>query len=221
MLSEYELERLNNIARNHAVLEALGLGDGLTGKANAKLNKPRVVENPRSGDDEDDMAGSVAVRRSTRHHGGVQHVQLTDEDMLIEERDSLRGKRERRTINRFGDRQAADLQERKDHSERKRTMQRQRVAQEAAASQAADDKANRETIDDRAKVFTVQRFSHPFVDEGRPMIIAGGRVPVASYPTKGRKYRCDICGGEFVQTKKGARRHVCISMDTTHLSLNC
>ena len=36
MLSQYELDRLDNIARNKAVLEALGLEDGLTGKSKEK-----------------------------------------------------------------------------------------------------------------------------------------------------------------------------------------
>ena len=48
MLSQYELEHLDNIARNHAVLEALGLGDGLTGKTKAKPNKARVMKNRRA-----------------------------------------------------------------------------------------------------------------------------------------------------------------------------
>eukprot|EP00966_Prymnesium_polylepis_P153351 3542068-Prymnesium_polylepis.1 len=69
MLSQYEIDRLDNIARNKAVLESLGLADGLTGKSKEKP-KPRAVPKPKSDDDDDDdVTESVAVRRSSRHTG--------------------------------------------------------------------------------------------------------------------------------------------------------
>ena len=118
MLSQYELDRLDNIARNKAVLEALGLDDGLTGKSKEKP-KARATPKPKSDDDDDDVTEPAAVRRSSRHTGKVQHVELTDEDMLAEERESLRPKRATRVVNRFEDRQAAELQEREERAEQK------------------------------------------------------------------------------------------------------
>ena len=140
MLSQYELDRLDNIARNKAVLEALGLSDGLTGKSKEKP-KAHAAPKPKSDDDEDDVTEPAAARRSSRHTGKVQHVELTDEDMLAEERESLRPKRATRVVNRFEDRQAAELQEREERAEQKRNAQRQRVAQEAAATKAAKEAA--------------------------------------------------------------------------------
>ena len=216
MLSQYELDRLDNIARNKAVLEALGLEDGLTGKSK---EKPKARAAPKSkSDDDDDVTEPVAVRRSSRHTGKVNHIELTDEDMLAEERESLRPKRETRVVSRFEDRQAAELQAREERAEHKRTAQRQRVAQEAAATKAAKEAAKQAAAVAQAKVFMAQRSVNPCTPRG-PMIIAGGKVPVAPYPTKGKKYTCEFCRGEFVETTKGERHHVCISIDTTHLPL--
>ena len=216
MLSQYELDRLDNIARNRAVLEALGLEDGLTGKSK---EKPKARAAPKSDDDDDDdVTEPVAVRRSSRHTGKVQHVELTDEDMLAEERESLRPKRETRVVSRFEDRQAAELQAREERAEHKRNVQRQRVAQEAAAAKAAKEAAKQAAAVAQAKVFMAQRSVNPCTPRG-PMIIAGGKVPVAPYPTKGKKYTCEFCRGEFVETKNGGRHHTCISIDTTHLPM--
>ena len=215
MLSQYELDRLDNIARNKAVLQALGLEDGLTGKSKEKP-KARAAPKPKS--DDDDVTEPVAVRRSSRHTGKVQHVELTDEDMLAEERESLRPKRATRTVNRFEDRQALEVQEREERAEQKRNAQRQRVAQEAAATKAAKEAAKQAAAVAQAKVFMAQRSVNPCTPRG-PMIIAGGKVPVAPYPTKGKKYTCEFCRGEFVETKNGGRHHTCISIDTTHLPM--
>lgn len=218
MLSQYELERLDNIARNKAVLEALGLENGLTGKSKEKP-KARPAPKPKSDDDDDDVTEPVEVRRSSRHSGKVQqHVELTDEDMLAEERESLRPKRATRTVNRFEDRQALEVQEREERAEQKRNAQRQRVAQEAAATKAVKEAAKQAAAVAQAKVFMAQRSVNPSIPSG-PMIIAGGKVPVAPYPTKGKKYMCEFCRGEFVETKNGGRHHTCISIDTTHLPI--
>ena len=216
MLSQYELDRLANIASNKAVLRALGLDDSLTGKSKEK-SKARPAPKPKS-DDDDDVTEPVAVRRSCRHTGKVQHVELTDEDMLAEERESLRPKRATFVVNRFEDRQAAELQEREERAEQKRNTQRQRVAQEAAATKAAKEAAKQAAAVAQAKVFMAQRSVNPCTPRG-PMIIAGGKVPVAPYPTKGKKYTCEFCRGEFVETKNGGRHHTCISIDTTHLPM--
>ena len=60
MLSQYELDRLDNIARNRAVLEALGLEDGLTGKSKEKP-KARAAAAKTSG-----MGGSTTWIGSVR-----------------------------------------------------------------------------------------------------------------------------------------------------------
>ena len=218
MLSQYELERLDNIARNKAVLKALGLEDGLTGKSKEKP-KARPAPKPKSDDDDDDVTEPVEVRRSSRHTGKVkQHVELTDEDMLAEERESLRPKRATLTVNRFVDRQALEVQEREERVEQKRNAHRQRVALEAAETKAAREAAKQAAAVAHAKVFIVQRSDNRSIPSG-PMIIAGGKVPVAPYPTKGKKYTCEFCRGVFVETKKGGRHHTCISIDTTHLPI--
>eukprot|EP00966_Prymnesium_polylepis_P016891 389470-Prymnesium_polylepis.1 len=214
MLSQYELDRLANIASNKAVLRALGLDDSLTGKSN---DKPKARAAPKPKSDDDDVTEPVAKRRSFRHTGKVQHVELTDEDMLAEKRESLRPKRETRVVNRFEDRQAAELQQKEERAEQKRNLQRQRLAQETAATKSAKE-AKQAAAVAQAKIFMAQRSVNLSIARG-PMIIAGGKVPVAPYPTKGKKYICEFCRGEFVETKKGDRHHSCISIDTTHMPM--
>lgn len=217
MLSQYELDRLENIARNRAVLEALGLEDGLTGKSKNN-HKARAAPKPKSDDDDDDITEPVAVRRSSRHTGKVQYVELTDDYMLAEEKEIIRPKRMTRVVSRFEDRQAAELQEREERAEQKRNLHRQRVAQEKAATKAAEEAAKQAAAVAQAKIFMAQRSFDPCPPRAS-IIIAGGKVPVKPYPTKGKRYRCEFCNGEFVETKKGDRQHTCISIDTTHLPM--
>ena len=98
---------LSGLYGRFSYIVALGLDDSLTGTSK---DKPKARAAPKPKSDDDDVTEPVAKRRSFRHTGKVQHVELTDEDMLAEERESLRPKRETRVVNRFEDRQAAELE---------------------------------------------------------------------------------------------------------------
>eukprot|EP00966_Prymnesium_polylepis_P270420 6247022-Prymnesium_polylepis.1 len=64
-----------------------------------------------------------------------------------------------------------------------------------------------------------QRSVNPCIPRG-PMIIAGGKVPVAPYPTKGKRVTCEFCRSSWVVTKDGGiRERTCISIDTSHLPM--
>eukprot|EP00966_Prymnesium_polylepis_P120685 2788546-Prymnesium_polylepis.1 len=105
MLSQYELDRLDNIARNKAKLQALGLDGGLT--SDPKDKPPKARPHSKSVSDDDDVREPVPpVRRSSRHTASATYCELTAKDMLLEERESLRPKRVIRAVNRFEDRQA-------------------------------------------------------------------------------------------------------------------
>ena len=80
MLSAYEQERLNNIAKNKAFLDALGLGDDKP----ALIPKKKVTK--RCHDDaDDDEASAEPTRRSARVAKiDPEHGQLTDEFCIAE-----------------------------------------------------------------------------------------------------------------------------------------
>eukprot|EP00966_Prymnesium_polylepis_P167696 3876453-Prymnesium_polylepis.2 len=78
----YEQERLDNIARNQAVLASLGLGQEKHCAKTKAPPKPR-----RKSDDDDDDDDHVPVRRSSRvANTPVQYTELSDEFFVDEER---------------------------------------------------------------------------------------------------------------------------------------
>ena len=90
MLSAYEQERLDNIARNQAFLDAIGLGEAKP----ALILKKKVTK--RSRDDTDDEVPTEPTRMSGRVAKlDPEHGQLTDEFCIAEERGLLRSKRAR------------------------------------------------------------------------------------------------------------------------------
>ena len=89
MLSAYEQERLDNIARNQAFLDAIGLGDDKPDLIPKKKNK-----RCRDDTDDDDEGPTGPTRKSARVAKlDPEHGQLTDDFCIAEERGLLRSKR--------------------------------------------------------------------------------------------------------------------------------
>ena len=91
MLSAYEQERLDNVARNQAYLDAIGLGNDKPDLIPKKKNNKRGRD-----DTDDDEEPTEPTRKSARVAKlDPEHGQLTDEFCIAEERGILRSKREK------------------------------------------------------------------------------------------------------------------------------
>lgn len=201
-LSEYELQRLANIASNQAVLEQLGLG------GDNSLKKPKTAPSRKRNKDSDDDEEKPppATRRTTRNVGTPNYVELSDEFMCMEERGLFKRDRRQTKKNapRFDEMQAAEAAQR----EEKRA---QKVALQA---QLLRDKMQRERSEraERMRVAAEQRMANP--QPALPSMLAF--MPRASngvppYPTKGTVEICPLCNGPFVRRKNGAlRKHDCV-----------
>ena len=89
MLSAYEQERLDNIARNQAFLDAIGLGEDKPALIPKKKNTKRCRD-----DTVDDEGPTEPTRKSARVANlDPEHGQLTDDFCIAEERGLLRPKR--------------------------------------------------------------------------------------------------------------------------------
>ena len=122
----YEQERLDNIARNEAMLASLGLGQE---KLCAKTKAP---PKPRRKSDDDDDADPVHVRRSSRvANTPVQYTELSDEFCTDEER-RLNGRpsRDRKRTITYAERQAAEIEEAEQKNAQRRVKQQRAMATE-------------------------------------------------------------------------------------------
>ena len=146
-LSDYEKQRLANIARNQSVLAELGLTDG-----ECKLKPPPPPKKrplPRK-DDDDDEEPQQPTRKSARvANAPVCYTELSDEFCLREEkklaaleRVSSRPQRECKSITSYSDQQAEEIMANEEANATKRKQrarlqqqeeQRQRAALAAAA----------------------------------------------------------------------------------------
>ena len=135
MLSAYEQERLDNIARNNAFLDTIGLGENKP----ALIPKKKVTK--RCHDDaDDDEASAEPTRRSARVAKiDPEHGQLTDDFCIAEERGLLRSKRARAEPTKA----YSEIQAEEDAERREASLQRaaaKRKVLEDAERQRAQEK---------------------------------------------------------------------------------
>ena len=91
MLSAYEQERLDNIARNNAFLDTIGLGENKP----ALIPKKKVTKRCHDDADDDDAPAEPTCKSARVARMDPEHGQLTDEFCIAEERGLLRSKRAR------------------------------------------------------------------------------------------------------------------------------
>jgi hypothetical protein len=152
-LSDYERQRLDNIAANQAHLESLGLAGGVRGLIADKTKITRQPKRKRD-DDEDGEAGLVDVRRSSRLCDAPKtYVELSHEDMLREERE-MEGM-ERSTIRprracgkpvTFVQKQGEEQEERQKVNTARRSAISQRIAVETKQRHQAASEAREENM---------------------------------------------------------------------------
>ena len=138
MLSAYEQERLDNIARNQAYLDAIGLGEDKP----ALIPKKKVTK--RSRDDTDGDEGPTEPTRKSSRVANLdpEHGQLTDEFCIAEERGLLRSKRAKvEPVKAY-----SEIQAEEDAARREASLQRasaKRKVLEDAERQRAHRRSNR------------------------------------------------------------------------------
>ena len=190
-LSDYELQRLANIARNQNILDELGLGDDNS----LKEKKPKplaAARNPKHDDDDDDKPKPTC--RVTRNQGVRTYVKLSDDFMCMEETGLLkRAKREtKKPAPRYDEIQAAEVALR--DQKRARKMQQQ-----------AAEKIQRERMQRMMSVAAQQQTTTTNQPVLQRLL---GCVPrtmsaVWLYPTKNPRVTCPSCNGKFVLLKNG------------------
>ena len=151
-LSDYERQRLDNIAANKAHLESLGLAGGARGLLADKTKITRQPKRKRD-DDEDGEAGLVDVRRSSRLCDAPKtYVELSHEDMLREERDeriercTMRPARSCGKPVTFVQKQAEEQEERQKVNTARRSAISQRIALETKQRHQAAIEAREENL---------------------------------------------------------------------------
>ena len=208
-ISEYEQQRLDNIARNQAVLDALGLGDGSSKLVPTKPTAPKAK--PRAKDDDNDDGDGVAAptRRSLRvANAPVQYQELSDDFCLDEEkRLNARPSRDRKRTITYAEKQGAEIHE----AEQKNAALRRANQQRANAAERA------------RQYSTYQTFSSTVPSSAPMTMISASRTPVVfapnntrGYHTDGKCAECPDCKGIFVVRKSDGkiRDHVCQPVDT-------
>ena len=139
MLSAYEQERLDNIAKNQAFLDAIGLGNDKPDLIPKKKNK-RCRDDT---DDEEPTEPTEPTRKSARVAKlDPERGQLTDEFCIAEERGLLRSKRAKvEPVKAY-----SEIQAEEDAARREASLQRasaKRKVLEDAERQRAHRRSNR------------------------------------------------------------------------------
>eukprot|EP00966_Prymnesium_polylepis_P018324 422001-Prymnesium_polylepis.1 len=91
MLSQYELDRLDNIARNQAVLQALGLDNSLTGKSKEKPKARKQPEKQKSGRPPPSAGTRAAKAAKSGKQGGIRISvsEVTDQGEIVTPDDAM------------------------------------------------------------------------------------------------------------------------------------
>jgi len=204
-LSDYEKQRLANIARNLQVLESLGLGEKLAVK-----KKPAAVVRRKSDDDDDEGRAPVALRHSNRQSQApvafmsLSHDQCLDEEKALrrKERESTRPSRKRNVTATYAEQQADEMLA-KEETNAKRRQER-----------------NREKLLCEANVQRVRMASvaaaAPVLPSMQQILMVG--VPAGSLTHKpgcvGPVARCRRCGNFWAVRRSDGqiRDHTCIPM---------
>ena len=220
MLSAYEQERLDNIARNNAFLDAIGLGENKP----ALIPKKKVTK--RCHDDaDDDEASAEPTRRSARVAKiDPEHGQLTDEFCIAEERGLIRSKRARTEPAKA----YSEIQAEEDAERREASLQRA-----SAKRKALEDDERRRLQEKQRQTIAIQQANRIAMQQQRvnmpivlppAQLVASSVKPGARYPVKGETAVCPLCNGLFVLKKpkycpveqkwmpSEFRKHTCVSV---------
>ena len=194
MLSAYEQERLDNIARNQAFLDAIGLGD-----ANPAL-VPKTKNTKRCRyDTVDDEGPTEPTRKSARVANlNPEHGQLTDDFCIAEERGLLRPKRAKADPAKA----YSEIQGEEDAERREASLQR------AAAKRKVLEDAERQRAQEKQRqLIALQQINRALMHQQRvnmPIVLPPAQPvttnvkPGARYPVKGETAVCPLCNGLFV-----------------------
>ena len=223
MLSAYEQERLDNIARNQAFLDAIGLGEAKP----ALIPKKKVTKRSRDDTDDDDEGPTEPTRKSARVAKlDPEHGQLTDEFCIAEERGLLRPKRTKAEPAKA----YSEIQAEEDAERRQASLQRaaaKRKVLEDAERQRAQEKQRQIIALQHANraLMHQQRVNTPIVlPPAQPVATNTSVKPGARYPVKGETAVCPLCNGLFVLKKpkycpveqkwmpSEFRKHTCVSV---------
>lgn len=224
MLSDYELQRLQNIQGNNAMLALLGLADG---ESSLKpKGKPRVNVRKRPPDDPPSRVPSTRRTNPPERFG-----ELSDDFCLREEYEAEcdRPRRERKPVKTYESEQADELQRAQNALWERRKNERQRAALVAREQMERQRMANLEWQREKMLQQQQQQQAMQQVKQMQPFA-PSPKFEAASlsqcqprYPTKGKQYTCPHCNGVFVLKKdatfaadgtviSGFRQHDCVVM---------
>ena len=228
MLSEYEQQRLQNIAGNNAMLASLGLANG---ESSLKpKGKPRVNVRKRPPEDDPDSVRGPSTRGpSTRRTNPPERFgELSDAFCLREEIEAEcdRPRRERKPVKTYESEQAHELERAQKALWERRKNERQRAALAAREQMEMQRTAHLEWQREKmlqqqqAKQMQQPRQMQPFAPSSEVASLAQCQP---RYPTKGMQYTCPHCNGVFVLKKNakfaadgtvisGFRQHDCVVM---------
>jgi hypothetical protein len=221
MLSAYEQERLDNIARNNAFLDAIGLGENKP----ALIPKKKVTK--RCHDDaDDDEASAEPTRRSARVAKiDPEHGQLTDEFCIAEERGLIRSKRARTEPAKA----YSEIQAEEDAERREASLQRA-----SAKRKALEDAERRRLQEKQRQTIAIQQANRIAMQQQRvnmpivlppAQLVASSVKPGARYPVKGETAVCAtlLMGYSCSRSRNTAlsNRNGCLpSSESTHASVS-
>lgn len=178
MLSAYEQERLDNIARNQAFLDAIGLGEAKP----ALIPKKKVTKRSRDDTDDDDEGPTEPTRKSARVAKlDPEHGQLTDEFCIAEERGLLRSKRARAEPTKA----YSEIQAEEDTERREASLQRA-----AAKRKALEDAERRRLQEKQRQTIALQHANRVLMQQQRvntPIVLPPSQ-PVTTNVKPGARY---------------------------------
>ena len=222
MLSAYEQERLDNIARNQAFLDAIGLGEDKPALVPKTKNTKRCRD-----DTVDDEGPTEPTRKSARVANlDPEHGQLTDDFCIAEERGLLRPKRAKADPAKA----YSEIQGEEDAERREASLQRaaakRKVLEDAERQRAQEKQRQLITLQHANRALLhQQRVNMPIVlPPAQPVATNTNVKPGARYPVKGETAVCPLCNGLFVLKKSKYchveqkwmpgefRKHTCVSI---------
>lgn len=212
-LSEYELQREANVARNQAVLAALGLG----GDNSLKPPKPPKKPTPKPNPDAETDAEPKVVRRSGRSTNAPPSYAegLSDAFMCAEEKQLSRRERERQSDRPQRKRQAPSY-----HSDEQGDAILARDEANAAKRRARQAELERQARQQQTALIMRAPSATPVLPSMASMPV----MPVVSPPAAVKKQwrvdqpvvKCVRCGGLWAQRKDGrVRDHYCSPLVST------
>lgn len=228
-LSEYELQRLEQIRQNHEVLVSLGLAKSddvdsvLLPLDKKKERKAATAKKPATSET---SGAHVPHRWGTRSKNNVDHTEVTYEFSLAEERLMDQEERARRKEQRMTSAEQVTRSQRvskppvyhhdqmvSDILKRQDELLKNALRKMKPHSRPTDDRIDMSMFGDviGKDIFTGTPLA-PVASQPMPpppVYAPGGN---GNWPTQGEKVKCDMCGGIFVKKRSGAiRKHACRS----------